>query len=53
MTTTDQPRFDVPVVVRVRHHRGPRRTFPKLDRLLAESRFVPIRCSVERLAAAA
>jgi polysaccharide deacetylase family protein (PEP-CTERM system associated) len=39
----DQPRLDVPWLTRARHYRGLRGTVPRLERLLTEFRFVPIR----------
>ncbi len=39
----DQPRVHVPWLTRARHYRGLRRTVPRLERLLTEFRFVPIR----------
>jgi polysaccharide deacetylase family protein (PEP-CTERM system associated) len=38
----DQPRLAVPVATRVRHYGGLHRVVPRLRRLLAEFRFVPI-----------
>ncbi len=39
----DQPRVDVSWLTRARHYRGLRGTVPRLERLLTEFRFVPIR----------
>jgi hypothetical protein len=39
----DQPRVAVSSLTRVRHYGGLRRTMPRLERLLTEFQFVPIR----------
>lgn len=39
----DQPRVDVSWLTRTRHYRGLHGTMPRLERLLTEFRFVPIR----------
>jgi len=41
-----QPRLDTSLLIRARHYGGLRRTLPRLDRLLAEFRFRPIRETV-------
>ncbi|HEX8905827.1 MAG TPA: XrtA system polysaccharide deacetylase [Longimicrobiaceae bacterium] len=38
----EQPRFDVPLLTRVRHYGGLRNTLPRLRRLVSEFRFQPI-----------
>lgn len=38
----DQPRLDVPLLARLRHYRGLRRTRPRLERLFREFRFTSI-----------
>jgi hypothetical protein len=50
---SEQPRFDVPALVRVRHYGSLDRTFAKLERLLTDFRFVPIRSTLDRLEATA
>jgi polysaccharide deacetylase family protein (PEP-CTERM system associated) len=48
----DQPRIDVSWMTRARHYGGLRRTLPKLERLLSEFRFVPIRETLATLSSA-
>jgi polysaccharide deacetylase family protein (PEP-CTERM system associated) len=48
----DQPRIDVSWLTRARHYGGLRRTLPKLERLLSEFRFVPIRETLGTLSSA-
>lgn len=43
-----QPRFDVPMVTRMRHYGGLGRTAARLERLLGEFRFTAIRTTLER-----
>ena len=38
----DQPRLSVPLVARLRHYTGLRRTLPRLERLLSEFRFTSV-----------
>jgi polysaccharide deacetylase family protein (PEP-CTERM system associated) len=38
----DQPRIDVPLLTRIRHYGGLRRTVPRLARLLSEFRFTSV-----------
>jgi polysaccharide deacetylase family protein (PEP-CTERM system associated) len=47
-----QPRLAVPMLARVRHYGGLRRTLPRLERLLSEFRFRPVRDRVAAVAAA-
>jgi hypothetical protein len=46
----EQPRVDVSWLTRARHYGGLRRTWPRLERLLGEFRFAPIRETVAALA---
>lgn len=47
----DQPQLHVPLVTRIRHYGGLRRTLPRLRRLLQEFSFRPVADSVARLEA--
>lgn len=47
----DQPRFQVPLLTRIRHYGGLRRTAPRLRRLFEEFRFATIAESLPELAA--
>lgn len=49
----EQPRFAVSRLTRLRHYGGLRRTWPRLERLLAEFRFSPIRDTLANVALAA
>ena len=47
----EQPRFAVSWLTRTRHYGGLSRTLPRLERLLSEFRFVPIRETLARAGA--
>ena len=48
----DQPWIDAPWLTRARHYGGLRKTLPRLERLLTEFRFVPIRETLATISSA-